>query len=180
MSLTREDATEALRVVDEAGARSTTLRRYEATAPHLMMWGGIYAVAYTSEFLAPQYGGLPWAVLGPAGGVGGFLLARRYGGKGGPAFFPAAILAIVAFIVASMFIMAPREPNQIAAFVPLVVALIYVLWGLSLGQRLVWMGVALGALTVFGFFALPGLFLLWMAAVGGGGLVLGGMWLRHV
>jgi hypothetical protein len=143
------------------------------------MWGGIYAVAYTVEFLLPQYGGLPWAVLGPAGGVGGFLLVRRYGGKGGPAFFPAAILAIALFIVASMSVMAPRDPNQVAAFVPLVVALIYVLWGLSIGERLVWTGAALGVLTVFGFFALPSLFMLWMAFVCGGALVAGGLWLRH-
>jgi hypothetical protein len=180
MSMTKEDATEALRLVEEAGARSTTLRRYESIAPHLIMWGGIYAVAYTTQFLLPQYGGLPWAALGPAGGVGGFLLERRYGGKGGPAFFPAALLAIVAFVVASMFVMAPHDPNQAAAFIPLVVALIYVLWGLSIGQRLVWTGAALGALTVFGFFALPSLFLLWMAIVCGGALTLGGIWLRHV
>jgi hypothetical protein len=179
MSLTRDDAAEALRLVDEAGARSTTLRRYENIAPHLIMWGGIYAVAYTTEFLLPQYGGLPWVVLGPAGGVGGYLIAQRYGGKAGSGFFPMAILAIVAFIVASVAVMAPQDPRQLAAFVPLVVALIYVLWGLAIGRRLMFTGIALGVLTVFGFFVLPGIFLLWMAAVAGGALVLGGIWLRQ-
>ncbi len=180
MSLTRDDATEALRLVEEAGARSTTLRRYEHIAPHLIMWGGIYAAAYSIEFILPQYGGLPWVVLGPAGGVGGFLLAQRCGSRAGSGFFSAAILAIVAFVVASVAIMRPQDPNQLAAFVPLVVALVYTLWGLAIGRRLMFTGIGLGVLTVFGFFALPGFFLLWMAVVAGGGLALGGFWLRHV
>jgi len=179
MSLTREDATEALRLVEEAGARSVTLRRYEAMAPHFMLWGGIYATAYTIEFFIPQYGGLPWVVLGPAGGMGNYVIARRYGTGGGSGFFARATLAIVAFIIASLAVMAPQNPNQIAAFVPLVIALVYMLWGIAIGPRLIVTGAALGLLTVFGYFALPSLFLLWMAFATGGALVAGGLWLRH-
>jgi hypothetical protein len=34
-------------------------------------------------------------------------------------------------------------------------------------------------LTIVGFFVLPAIFMLWMAVVGGGALVLGGLWLRR-
>ena len=40
------------------------------------------------------------------------------------------------------------------------------------------LGVALTALTVLGFFWVPQYFALWMAVVGGVGLILGGVWLR--
>jgi hypothetical protein len=39
-------------------------------------------------------------------------------------------------------------------------------------------GIVLAVLTVIGYFWLPGLFLLWMAALGGGALILGGIWFR--
>ena len=38
----------------------------------------------------------------------------------------------------------------------------------------------IAVLTLIGFFYLPVYFGLWMAVVGGGGLILGGLWLRSV
>jgi hypothetical protein len=180
MSLSQTEAADCLREANEAEQRSVMLRRYQGIAPHLMRWGGIYALAYTIGFFLPaKFAGAPWMVLGPAGGLGGFLIARRFGGRT-TALFPAAILAILAFIIACLAIMAPRDPNQVVAFVPLVISLVYMLWGLAIGPRLVVTGAALGVLTVFGFFVLPGLFLLWMAVCAGGGLALGGFWLARV
>jgi hypothetical protein len=76
--------------------------------------------------------------------------------------------------------MHPWDPRQVAAFVPLVVAAAYAVLGMSLGPRFVFIGLALGLLTLIGFFALSSIFMLWMAAVGGSALVLGGLWLRRV
>jgi hypothetical protein len=63
--------------------------------------------------------------------------------------------------------------------VPLVIAATYVGLGIAVGRRRAFTGIALGVLTLVGFFALPSIFMLWMAAVGGGALVLGGLWLRQ-
>jgi hypothetical protein len=46
--------------------------------------------------------------------------------------------------------------------------------------RFLYAGIALGALTLIGWFWLPHYFLPWMAAVGGGALILTGFWLRKV
>ena len=46
------------------------------------------------------------------------------------------------------------------------------------GWRMLPLGLALIALTTLGYFMLPNHFLYWMAGVGGGGLILGGLWLR--
>jgi hypothetical protein len=48
------------------------------------------------------------------------------------------------------------------------------------GMRFLGTFVAIAALTLGGFFFLPAHFLLWMAVVGGGALVLAGLWLRTV
>jgi hypothetical protein len=42
------------------------------------------------------------------------------------------------------------------------------------------LGLALIGFTALGYFAMPQQFLYWMAAVGGGGLILGGLWMRSV
>ena len=64
------------------------------------------------------------------------------------------------------------------AFVPMLMAAIYMVMGLWLGWRYSAIGGALAVLTLGGFFLLPVHFLLWMAFVGGGALILTGLWLR--
>jgi hypothetical protein len=61
-----------------------------------------------------------------------------------------------------------------------VVALAYVLTGLWSGLRFVVAGVAVAVLTLGGFFYLPQHFLLWEGFVGGGALILAGIWFRRV
>ncbi len=77
-------------------------------------------------------------------------------------------------------IFGPVRDTQQAAFVPLIVALMYVLVGIWRGPRFLITGVAVAALTLVGYFHLHEHFLLWMAVVGGGALVLAGLWLRQV
>jgi len=180
MSLTQNDAAEALRLVDEAEQRSAVLRGYQSAAPHLILWAGVvYAGAYAFGYFRPFQAGLAWAVLIPAAVIGDALIARRDRGRvyWGP--FLGLVATFFVFIGATAAVMQPHDPRQMAAFVPLVVAAAYVAFGIAVGRRLMFTGIALGALTLVGFFALPSIFMLWMAAVGGGALVLGGIWLRQ-
>ena len=41
------------------------------------------------------------------------------------------------------------------------------------------LGLALIGLTALGYFVMPEYFRYWMAAVGGGGLIVGGLWMRN-
>jgi len=68
---------------------------------------------------------------------------------------------------------------QIGALIPLLFAWIYIVMGVWMGWRFALAGVALGALTLGGFFLIHQHFLLWMAFVGGGTLVATGLWLRR-
>ena len=170
---------DALRLADQAGQRSATLHRYEAASPHLILWGVIYAVAYTASFLRPAEANLIWTVATPAGILGNVLIARGCKPSADLGFALGAIAALLAFTCAAVAVMQPRDPQQIAAFVPLVVALVYVMFGLRHGLRFAATGIALGVLTCAGFFALRETFMLWMAVIGGGSLILAGLWLRR-
>jgi hypothetical protein len=181
MPISPANASAALRDVEAAAARSATLRGYQSAAPHLVIWGVVWAVAYTVSDLAPHWTNLTWTIIAPAGVVGDVIAARADHKNQGTGAFFGALFAIIAIFVASTFaIMQPHDPRQTGAFIPLVVAGSYATLGLFDGPRLLILGGALAALTLFGFFALSAHFLLWMAVVGGGSLILGGLWLRRV
>jgi hypothetical protein len=88
--------------------------------------------------------------------------------------------AVGAFFASTYAVMAPVRGMQQGAFPPLVVAFLYVLIGLWSGPRLVIAGLAVGALTMGGYFYMPQHFLLWEGFVGGGALILAGIWFRRV
>ncbi|WP_431201211.1 hypothetical protein ACQ86E_18540 [Bradyrhizobium betae] len=52
--------------------------------------------------------------------------------------------------------------------------------GLWLGTAFVAIGVVITAPTLIGFFFVGEAFPLWMAFVNGGGLILGGLWMRRI
>jgi hypothetical protein len=92
-----------------------------------------------------------------------------------------AVLGVtfVVFVSGTFAVMQPHDPRQPAAFFPLLVAAGYGIMGALGATRMLSIAAAIAALTLGGFFSLGGLFLPWMAAVGGGGLILGGLWLRQ-
>jgi hypothetical protein len=70
-------------------------------------------------------------------------------------------------------------PHQIGAFWPIYYMLIYTIVGLWVGWAFVVIGLGITVLTLVGYFFIGAWFDLWMAAVNGGGLILGGLWMRR-
>jgi hypothetical protein len=70
-------------------------------------------------------------------------------------------------------------PRLLGVFWPTYFMLAYAIAGLWFGIAFVVIGLAIAALTLVGYFWAGPWFELWMAAVNGGGLVLGGLWMRR-
>jgi hypothetical protein len=184
MTLSPDQAAGALRDIAQAQSRSARAYAYRQASPHLFLWGLVWAVAYGLGDAWPHRAGAIWAIAVVAGLVaGGLITTCRAAGaqaKTGLRFFAAISATAFAFIAATIAVMAPVTGRQVDAFIPLVVAAGYVLTGIWLGLRFVIAGAAVAALTLGGFFLLPAHFDLWMAAVGGGALILAGVWFRTV
>lgn len=183
MTLPPGDASDRLREIAASEGHSLTAYRYQRFAPHLFLWGAIWMVGYGASFIAPP-GPVLWPALVAIGMAGSFWMGRartardagiegwRYGGTA---------LAVFLFIWALLAIFRPTSGLQVAALIPLMIALLYTVQGLWMrAARITLLGVALGALTVGGYFWLAPSFLLLMAGAGGGGLILGGFWLRSI
>jgi hypothetical protein len=64
-------------------------------------------------------------------------------------------------------------------FWPTYFMMVYTIAGLWVGWAFVAIGLGITALTLIGYFFVGGWFDLWMAVINGGGLVLGGLWMRR-
>ena len=141
-----------------------------------------YAAGYLAAALHPRYAdALFWSSTALA--IGANLLVSRASGRAacGGAGRVWTIFAVTAlFYAALLALMSPVRGRSAEAAAPVVIAMVFVLWGLSAGTRYVVAGLALAALTLAGYFTIRGDIGLWTAAILGGSLVLAGIWMRRV
>jgi len=183
MSLTPNEAAAALRDIESAGRRSGQAFGYRMSAPHLVIWGIVWVVGYAGSDLVPHLTNVLWPAVVLVGTIASLVIgaltgrANKVGRAGDGWRFGLLVVVFWVFLVATFTLMHPG-PRAQGAFVPLVIATIYAGVGLWMGLRFVLLGAAVAALTLFGFFEIQQHFYLWMAAVGGGGLILAGLWMR--
>lgn len=185
MSLTPAEAQSALKDIEKTENRTAASQHGRSTAPYLIMWGILWAIGYSGSAIAGPMSWV-WLPLIIAGIAGSILLsilqsrATRNGAGFGWRYF-GSFGALFIFVAALGAIIPPSNYNQTSALIPLVIGIFYCLIGIwSKGWQMLPLGLALIGLTTFGYFVLPQYFLYWMAGVGGGGLILGGLWLRSM
>jgi len=169
----------ALDEINATMAQSGTLRGYQSMAPHLIIWGIVWALGYSAAYFVPDHANAVWLIGVPAGIAGDIFAGRA--DRAGP--MPPAIYGLMTvfglFCIATIAVMQPQDPRQTAAFFPLLIAAGYGAFGSFGAPRMLALGAALAAFTLLGFFTLGAIFQLYMAVVAGGGLILGGLWLRR-
>ncbi len=183
MPISSQEASAALASVDQTERRAAVLKGYESGAPHFFLWGVIWILGYGCGALKPEWDGAVWLVLDAIGFVGSFALGRHAGTRRGDGarqarIYVAGVAALIASAGAIIVVMRPHTGAQIAALPALLIATAYGVTGIFRGARWAIAGIVLGSLTVFGFLLLKTDFMLWMAAAGGGTLLLTGFWLR--
>ena len=183
MTISRDEAAKAIHLMERTQARAFDARVYRNAGAQLILWGAIWALAYTLSGLWPHRLGLIWPPMVLTGVLAGFFLMRRARAASGldPKFglrWAVQAAAIALFIYATYLVFPITSPAQALTFPVLLLAFIYALIGSARFARLLWIGAALFVLAVGGFVFLKPYIAFWLAAVGGGGLVAGGLWLR--
>lgn len=182
MPLTQDEAAAALGEIERTGRHATELQVYEGAAPFFLAWGTVWIFGYTMTHFMPEYRNAFWAAGIAAGVLLSIVLGKRQGTKG-HGFSPwrfAAISAGIAVFFALSSLVLKLDTREIDAFVPLMFAGIYLAVGVFAGTRFAVCGAILAIATAVGFFNAGEYFGLWMAAAGGGVLLLTGFWLRRV
>jgi hypothetical protein len=91
------------------------------------------------------------------------------------------LVAFLLFIVFGIFTnwLGHFSPRQLGTFWALYFMLVYIIAGLWFGRAFVVIGIGVTVLALAGYFFIGAWFEPWMAVVNGGGLVLGGLWMRR-
>lgn len=181
--LSSRDAAAALAEIETARTAMRRVIRAHRGHYHLWIWGVIWiAMPLTALFGgddAAHYFGwicLPGIIASIAVGIA---QSRQIKGPVNPRFL-GVIAALVLFAVLFPFVLHARaDARSLYTYLCLVSMQGYVIAGLWTDSYLLWLGLIVTALILVGFFLLPGVFWLWMAACGGGSLVLTGFYVRH-
>ncbi len=178
-----QQASAALAEINETVRRVRQSRIYNLASLMLIMWGALVFAGYLGSFLLPRYAGYFWIALNVAGIAGSFAISAVGYPKTGVRTFDfrmlIAFLLFFAFGFLCTTVLGQFTPRQMGAFWPIYFMLLYIIAGLWVGHAFVAIGLGISALALVGYFLIGDWFDLWMAFVDGGGLMLGGLWMRR-
>lgn len=193
MIISKQDAADALDVIQSSEHRVREQKGYREASPFFVLWGVVWIVANAATELAPRVADRVWMVGIAAGVVLTVVLAvlqsrRRsrlhvYTASERAAIGrKAAMLGVTlwAFFPAMLSVLWPLSHQQNNAFISLTWAFIYMASGAWLGMRMFVTGALTAIAVLVGFFLVKDHYFLWMAVFGGGSLLLGGLWLRRL
>jgi len=177
-----EQASRALADIDDIAKRVRQSTIYQLASLMMIMWGLLVVGGNLATYLTPRYAGYAWlAVYGV--GIAGWvaLSASHYGRMRIRTFDARMLLAFLLFLAFGMFTgaLGHFHARQLSTFWTIYFMLAYTIAGLWTGVAFVAIGLSITALTLIGYFYIGQGFDLWMAAVNGGGLILGGLWMRR-
>lgn len=181
--LSPQEAAAALAEIESA--RATMRRVIRAHRGHVHLW--IWGVAWVAMPLVAQFWGdqaakvFPLICL-PAGMASALAGLKQSGQIRLPANFRflGVLAALVGFAAIFPFVLHARTDSRtLYAYTCLIVMQAYVVAGLWTDSYLLYLGLAITALILVGFFLFPAMFWWWMAWFGGGSLIATGFYVRH-
>jgi hypothetical protein len=179
MSLTPDQAAQALSDIETARARTRVAMNYRDGGLHLIAWGALIMAGHVMTEIAPEFAGVVWISVNAAGFAASLILGFLHRAKGGQGR-PAALLAIgLALCFATELIVPQATGRQISVVWALHAGAAYMIAGLWLGRAYLMLGAAVVTLSLFGYFAVDAHFNLWMGAVFGGSVLASGLWMRR-
>lgn len=179
-----KQATDAMADIDETVRRVRQSMIYQVSSLALLMWGVLAFVANIAGWFWPRYG-LHFWIAAYAVSIAGFVAIGVYHRSRSRlrVFDRRYLLTFLLIAAFGIFVcyFGQFTPRQQTAFWPIYIMLFYMMAGVWFGTAFLVIGATIIALTLIGYYFIPGLsLLLWMAFVNGGGLILGGLWMRRI
>jgi hypothetical protein len=164
-------AAEALSEIDEIARRVRQSTIYQLASLTTVSWGVLVFAGNIGSFLWPRAAGYIWLAVYVVGIAGSFAVSA-FQVRTGVRLDVRILLAYLLFLAFGFFCtsgLAHFTPRQMGTFWAIYFMLIYSLVGLWVGNTFV----------AIGYFFIGEWFEPWMAVVNGGGLILGGLWMRR-
>jgi hypothetical protein len=178
-----KEASAALAEIDDIVQRVRQSRVYDVASQIMILWGALVLAANIATYVWLAQGYWIWLSVYVLGIAGSFAVSASKEASTGLRSFDgralAAFLLFIAFGYYCTLVVGHFTARQQGAFWPIYFMLLYIIAGLWIGQAFVVIGLGISALALVGYFFIGEWFDLWMAFVDGGGLMLGGLWMRR-
>jgi hypothetical protein len=182
-SIDPKEAALALSDIDSIARRVRQSTIYQLSSLLMVMWGVLVFAGNIGSFLWPRSAGYIWIGVDVAGIAGSFVISAFGHARTGVRSFDIRMFAAFLLFMAFGFLwtngLAHFTVRQMGTFWAIYFMLVYTIAGLWVGQAFVVIGLGITALTLIGYFFVGDWFEPWMAVVNGGGLILGGLWMRR-
>jgi hypothetical protein len=178
-----EEALDAIRTMVQKTRRAISS---SGAYMFLIVWGVVWLLGFLgSQFLSAENGGYAWMALDIVGGILSAVLGIRMGrgvrssapitnGKRIALFW----LLLFLYCFAAVAVSWPAGGKQMSMYIILFVMIGWLAMGLLLSFASIWPGLIITALALIGYFLLPDIFYVWMAVLGGGGMIGFGLYIR--
>lgn len=179
------DAGEAASALQDIAATERRTREalfYAGGSSILILWGIAWAAGYLITYVSPANANLAWAAVNLLGIAATMLIGYRRSRTRRALWDPRAswtFILVVAFGAFTQWLLGAAQWREISLFWATLAMGGYIVAGLWIGRFYVLCGSVVILLSLAGYFWSGPWFCLWMAALGGGSLILGGLWLRR-
>jgi len=181
--INHKEASAAMSEIDDIVSRVRQSRIYDIASQIVIMWGVLVFAANIATYNWPSLGDYFWLAVDVVAVAGSFAIGASNGARSGIRRFNGRMLvAFLLFLAFGLFcckVLGHFTPRQVDAFWPIYSMLFYSIAGLWFGHAFVAIGLGITVLTLIGYFYIGDAFPLWMAFSNGGGLLLGGLWMRR-
>ena len=186
MNISPNEAEEALAAIQAVMQKTRRAISSSGSYIFLIIWGVIWLLGFLgSQFLPDEISGYAWMGLDMLGGILSAIIGIRMNrsvrspsattsGKRIGLFW----LLLFVYVIATVAVSWPADGKQLAMYIILFVMVGWLAMGLLLSFASVWLGLIITALALIGYFLLPDIFYLWMAILGGGGMIALGLYIR--
>jgi hypothetical protein len=180
-----KEAAQALNDIEQIVQRVRQSRIYDIASQIMIAAGVLVLAGNLANFVAPRQANFIWIAVNVLNVATVAALSTMGGKKSGVQTFDfrvlAAFLLFYGFGILCSVVLGHFGPRELGAFWAIYFMLFYCLAGLWFGRAFIAIGLAIIVLTLIGYFFIEGAaFLLWMAAVNGGGLIFSGLWMRRI
>jgi hypothetical protein len=186
MNISPNEAEEALAAIQTMAHKTRHSIASGGTYITLIVTGIVWLVGFMcTQFLPKEIMGYIWAGLSILGGILGTFLGFRMGKRvRSPLTTPTVKrvgffwLFLTLYGIIIIAIARPTDGKQATLFVILLIMLGQLAMGLLFSFSSVWWALPISVLALVGYFLFPGIFYLWMAILGGGGMIAIGLYVR--
>jgi hypothetical protein len=187
MNISPNEAEEALEAIQRVTQKTRQSIASGGTYITLIVTGIVWMIGFMgTQFLPKEISGYIWGGLSILGGILGTILGLRLGRRvHSPSTGTIAKriglfwLLLVIYGIAAIAIVRPTDGKQATMLIVLFIMIGYLAMSLLFSFASVWWPLPITALALIGYFLLPGYFYLWMSVLGGGGMIVLGVYIRY-